>query len=254
MKQGIPTESNHLVAPAADPPVPPDDLAARRERHLAEITAETNHLTAMDWPALGAELKNIIAGNLQVSTEALVRICRRIHEEGDRRKLNLAFEAVSFTATPALLRRLARDHTMTPEDREDGAQQILLELFKAISSGKSSLAETFFAAFAKRRAVDLFRRRQSKIEGKLHKAESTDDLDPLDTVPARQPSAEARALAAVAIDKLPTKLRVPFVQRHRLDMKQEEIAHQHGVDVRTVRTWLKTAEEMLGMHGEDNDC
>ena len=56
-----------------------------------------------------------------------------------------------------------------------------------------------------------------------------------------------------ALDKLPVKQRAAFIQYHRFEMLQEEIAAHHGVDVRTVRSWLKKAGAALGLTGGKDD-
>lgn len=215
-----------------------------------KVEAETAKLAAMDWPTLRLRLREIVAGTQVASTEALIRICRQAQEAGDRPKVNLAFEAASKTATPLLL---SQAFGQGEEDRRDQVQEILLQLFAANRAGKSQLAEKFFADYAKRRSIDLFRRRDARLEAKLNRKEATEATDPIDEVPDRSPSLEARALLSVAVERLPPKLRTAFIQRHHLGMTQEEVAAQNRVDVRTVHQWLKDARTALGQEGEEND-
>lgn len=56
-----------------------------------------------------------------------------------------------------------------------------------------------------------------------------------------------------ALDRLPAKQRAVFIQYHQFSMLQEEIAAHHGVDVRTVRSWLKKAGAALGLTGGKDD-
>jgi RNA polymerase sigma factor (sigma-70 family) len=164
--------------------------------------------------------------------------------------VSLSFEAVAKTATGLLL---AQAFGQADEARKDQVQEILLKLFEAIRSGKSRLAETFFAQFAKRRAIDQFRRRDTQIEGKLDRAEPTEESDPIGELPSREPALEDRVLLSVAVEKLPPKLRTAFIQKHTFGMTNKEIAEQNGVDVRTVHNWLKAAGETLGLEGDDDD-
>lgn len=205
------------------------------------------------WLGLGREeqrsaFRDVIAGRRSVSAESMVHMCRRAHEGADRAMLNLAFEALSKIVTPQLL---SRAWGLTQEDRRDQAQQILMEIFAAIQSGKTDLAENRFAAFATRRAVSLYRKRKARFEGAHQRVEPTAEADPVDLLPDRIPSAEARALLSIALDKMPTNHRAAFIQYHLLGRTQEEIAIAKDVDVRTVRTWLKKAGEAVGFKGDE---
>jgi RNA polymerase sigma factor (sigma-70 family) len=224
--------------------------SAASEKHVAEVEAETAQLDAMDWPTLRALLQEVVAGTRMASTEALIRICRRAYDAGDRAKVNLAFEAATKTATPLLL---SQAFGLADDERREQVQEILLQLFAAIRAGKSQLAEKFFAAFVKRRSIDLFRQRESRLEGKLERAEPTGETDPIDALPDRTPLVEAHALLWAAVGKLPPKLRMAFIQYHRFGMTQQEIAEQNKVDVRTVHQWLKEACAALGHKGDVHD-
>ncbi len=244
-------EEDLVVPPTGSGPAPSrhrtfDDAA----KHLAGVEAETAQFTAMDWPTLRTSLREVVAGTRTASTEALIRICRRAHEAGDRAKVNLAFEAASKTATQLIL---SQAFGLAEDERREQAQEILLQLFVAICAGKSELAEKFFAAFVKRRSIDLFRRRESRLEGRLERAEPTGETDPIDALPDRTARVEARALLWAAVGKLPPKLRTAFIQYHRFGMTQQEIAEQSKVDVRTVHQWLKEARAALGHEGDEDD-
>ena len=219
-------------------------------RRRAEVETEIS-----EWITLGdadrkAALRQIIAKRRAASPEALVYVSRRADEAGDRGMLNLAFEAFSKVVTPLLL---SQARGLPAPERHDQAQQVLLEAFAAVRQGRADFLEVNFAAFAKRRAISLYRERRARFEGANRRVEPTDAADPLDETPDRVPSAEMRALLAVALDKLPAKHRAAFIQYHRLGMSQEEIAAHHGVDVRTARSWLKKAGVALGLTGEKDD-
>jgi RNA polymerase sigma factor (sigma-70 family) len=162
--------------------------------------------------------------------------------------VNLSFEAVAKTATPRLL---SQAFGQSEDERAEQVQEVLLHLFADIRAGKAGLAERFFASYSHRRAIDLFRKRDARLEGKLERREPTAEGDPVDKLPDHAPNLEARALLSVAVEKLPTKPRSAFIQKYRFGMTQEEIAEQHDVDVRTVRTWLKQANAVLGLKGDD---
>jgi RNA polymerase sigma factor (sigma-70 family) len=221
---------------------------ARKAKHLATVETEAAQFASMNWPSLRSSLREVIAGQRVCTTEALVRICSMAHQQNDRPKFNLAFEAASKTAVPLLISQGFGQI----DDRHDQAQEVLLQLFAAISQGKAQLAQTFFAAYAKRRAIDLFRRNDTQIEAKMDRIDPTETVDPIETL-SDSTNVEAKALFSIAIDKLPPKHRTAFIQYHRFGMTQEEIAVQADVDVRTVRDWLKEARAALGLKGDAND-
>ena len=219
-------------------------------RRRPEVEAELRQWVVLDEAGRRSALRDVIQRRRNASAEALVYWSRRAIEANDRRMLNLAFEAFSTIATPRLL---SQARGMPEAARRDQAQQVLLEAFAAIKAGKADFLEASFAAFAKRRAISLYRQRRACFEGANQRVEPNAESDPLDNIPDRVPSTEVRALLAIALDKLPAKQRAAFIQYHRFEMRQEEIAAHHGVDVRTVRSWLKKAGAALGLTGEKDD-
>jgi RNA polymerase sigma factor (sigma-70 family) len=222
--------------------------AAALKAHLAKVAGETAELNGLVPAALDDVLRDVIAGTRRISTETLIRICAGAHRAGNRRLVNLSFEAVTKTATPLLL---SQAFGQAEDERKDQVQEILLQLFAAIRAGKSQLPERLFAKFAKRRSIDLFRRRDARFEAKLERSEPVAEADPVDDLPEQTPSLEDRVLLSVAVNRLPPKLRTAFIQKHHFGMTQEEIAEQNNVDVRTVYSWLKEAAIALGLKGED---
>jgi RNA polymerase sigma factor (sigma-70 family) len=222
--------------------------AAKLKAHLAKVAGETAELNGLDPVALNNILREVIAGSHQISTEALVHICAGAHRAGNRRLVNLSFEAVTKTATPLLL---SQAFGQAEDERREQVQEILLQLFAAIRAGKSQLPERLFAKFAKRRSIDQFRRRDAKFEAKSERSEPVAEADPVDDLADRTPSLEDRVLLSVAVDKLPPKLRTAFIQKHHFGMTQEEIAEQNDVDVRTVYSWLREAATALGLKGDE---
>jgi RNA polymerase sigma factor (sigma-70 family) len=140
---------------------------------------------------------------------------------------------------------------MAPDERREQVQQILLETFTAIQSGKADFAASHFAAFAKRRSISLYRKRSGRFESVNQRDEPSEEVDPLDDVPARIPSAETRALLSHALRKLTPNHRAAFLQYHHFEMTQEEIAAHHRVDARTIRNWLKKAGDAVGLTGDE---
>lgn len=225
-------------------------LSPQAARHLAQVESEATLLTTIAPDARRTRLHEIIAGATPYSAEALVRLCRFAHERRDRRLMNLAAAALVKVATPLLL---SQARALGPEDREDQVQSIFTQLIGDIRTGRSAHAERFFAAYTKRRSISLYRKRRATMEGTHQRLEPAENVDPLDHVASPVPSHEARVWVAEAIKKLPSKLKAPFIQYHRLGLTQEEIAAHHRVDVRTVRNWLKEAAIAVGLKGDDHD-
>jgi RNA polymerase sigma factor (sigma-70 family) len=215
-----------------------------------EIDVELKGWKELQVTARGAALREVIAGTRVATPEVLVRLCCLAREQENRAALSLAFEAFTKTVTPLLL---SQAWGMSPTDRQDQVQEILLRTFAAIQNGKADFAANWFAAFAKRQAISLYRMHHARFEGANQRNEPVGDNDPLDEVHARIPSAEARVMLGVALRKLSVKQRAVVIQRHLFEMTQKEIAAHHDVSVRTVHSWLKEAARTAGLTGDTHD-
>ena len=161
------------------------------------VEAELKKWYLLDGKARSAMLRSIIEGRAKVCAEKLVHVCQQAFNRDDERTLNLAFEALSRSVTPLLI---SQARGLVIDEKQEQAQEVLLHLFGVIREGKAEFAETNFAAFAKRRAISLYRSRQSKFENANSRVEPSrqgdefDDepQDPMDLLPARVPSPEAR--------------------------------------------------------------
>ena len=224
---------------------------ARGERR-PEVEAELEHWYALDSKQHVRLLRAAVDGSQTFCFETYIHICRQAFAADDRRLLNLAFEALSKTATPLLLYQ-AKGKGMSREDREEQVQEILLEIFNAIRVGKADFLESNFKAFTLRKSISHYRRRRARFEGANQRIEPTDEFDPIDNLPARLPSQELRALLNLALEKLSEKHQAVFIQYHLYKMTQVEIAQHHGVTVRTVYTRLKAAEAAIGLSGGEDD-
>jgi DNA-directed RNA polymerase specialized sigma24 family protein len=212
------------------------------------LEAELAEWRLMDKSRRCANLRAAIVGEQTVRLEVLVQECTRAYQGKDRQMLDLAFEALSRSAAPLLL---SQARGLPIHERQAQAQQILLDLFEAIRKDKAGFAQIRFAAFAKRRAISLYRQRRARFEGVYDRIYPTaGNTDPLQDIPMRKPSTEALALLEYAQDRLPEKLRRVFIQYHHLGMTHEAIAKQHGVSARSIYTWIKEAEATIGYSGE----
>jgi len=223
--------------------------AAKSEAHLAEVDAQTAHLKRLDAGELNKVLREVIAGSQKLTTEALIRTCVEACAENNERLVKLSFEAVVKSATPLLL---SQAWGLSEDEAEEQAQEIFAQLFAAIRAGKSGMAGRFFAAYAKRRSISEHRKREARIEGAMTRIEPEGDVDPIEELPDRIPSAEARALLQRQMDRIEDpEHRAAFIKYHYFEMTQQEIAKEHEVGVRTMHEWLKNAAAAVGLKGED---
>lgn len=245
-------EDDDLDVPGSEPGVPAlrsRTDAAKSKAHLADVDTETAHLENLEPEELNKALRDVIAGSLEFTTETLVRTCAGASAKGDERLVKLSFEAIVKSATPLLL---SQAWDLSEDEAEEQAQEIFAQLFVAIKAGKAGMAGRFFAAYAKRRSISEYRKRQARIEGAMTRIEPDGDIDPIDEVADRIPSAEARALLQRQMDRIEdAEHRAAFIKYHYFEMTQEEIGKEHEVSVRTVHEWLKKAAAAVGLEGEE---
>lgn len=226
----------------------PEKTAARHAR-LAALDAEAANWLSDPPDLVRLRLSELLSKGALVSPEVLVRLCGQAQRQGDTRTLNLAFEILSKQETGRLYHQA---WGQVREEREQQVQDVLMRLFEAIRNGTSGYAETNFAGWAKRRAVDLHRTRKARFERAATRVQPTDDVDPLDELAAPGLSAEDKATILQALDKLPPKHRAVFIQIHQLGMTQPEVAQHHGVVVKTVYNWLRECADILSNSGDQD--
>ena len=73
--------------------------------------------------------------------------------------LNLAFEALTKRATPLLI---TQAWGLSKAERLEQVQEVLIKIFTAIRDGKGEFAAQRFAAYTRRRAVEMYRARKRK--------------------------------------------------------------------------------------------
>lgn len=222
--------------------LPPLKQGVRR----AEVVLELNAWLALDAGALREKLRRVIRGEEGPTVETLVHLTRRAYAAGDRTTLNLAFETLAKRATPLLL-SIAK--CLPRDKRQEHVQEILTTLFEAIQNDKADFAESNFAIYARRRSIENYRKRSLQFEKVNWNKPSTDILDPVDNLPDRRPSAAAWVALRSGLARMSPKQRAAFVQYHLFEMTQKEIAVHHGVDQRTIRNWLREAEDVVELTG-----
>jgi RNA polymerase sigma-70 factor (ECF subfamily) len=157
------------------------------------------------------------------------------------------FEALVAEHSPRML-SLAWRLVGNREDAEDIAQEAFLRLHQNIADfrGDSSLA-TWLHRTVTRLAIDYLRR-QKLIRRIFFFRRSNQEADPLDYVPAANPSPGARLLAGEisrhlekAMATLSARQRVVFTLRHFEEMPLAEIAEMLKLEVGTVKSHLHRA-------------
>lgn len=220
-----------------------DCLPSTQYQRRLEVQTELRSWSDLTRAQRETTLKKVIAGSDDLSIEALVTISREAWLNEDRPALNLAFEALAKRTTPLLM---SRAWGLGIEEKKDQVQEILLEVFKAITGDKFEYLEVSFAGFARRKAIDLFRRRSATIEGVSERIEPTEDGDPVeDLTYAGELDCETQVGLEEMVNLLSKRDREIYIQYHYLELTQEEIAAQHDVTVKTVYNRLVAAQSIF---------
>lgn len=242
----VATSSDAAPASAEPRRLPP---ALKGDPRRPEIEEQLRRWYNLDEDAQEQLLRNTVTSGRGFFPEALVHISR--HAFGtDHRRFNLAFEALAKVATPLLL---SQAFGQPGHAHQDQAQTVLLLLFRDIKLGKVDFAERYFAGYAKKKAISLYRERRARIENKRKQIDLEEPSEELDQHPLRMPRPELLTLLGQMLDRLSPKQREVFIQEHVLEMTRQEIAEHHGVDVRTIYNWLKEAKAVMDFAGGEYD-
>jgi RNA polymerase sigma factor (sigma-70 family) len=122
---------------------------------------------------------------------------------------------------------LARRHTRSAADAEDAVQEIFLDLWKSASrfDPERATEPAFVAMVARRRLIDLARRRVRRGEEELVEADVS-----------RPSVVEETAVVEQALGRLGPREREILVLATFDGLTQEEIAKQKGLPLGTVKT------------------
>ena len=121
--------------------------------------------------------------------QTLIYLVRMAIANTDHTLLNLAFEALSKLATPALLKH---SRMLLQDERSEHAQEVLMRVYAAAKQGGAAIdyAEVNFNSYLKCRSIERLRERNDDFEVVSRRINPTDKYDPLNTVPDREPSLE----------------------------------------------------------------
>lgn len=133
---------------------------------------------------------------------------------------------------------LARRHTRNPAEAEDAVQEIFLSLWKDAKRFDPAKASetTFVAMIARRRLIDLYRRKGARPESSAVEAEL--DLVP-DIGAAKIEERTDVALAARAILELSAKERQTVMLSIYQGMSHSEISSHLKLPIGSVKTYIR---------------
>lgn len=133
---------------------------------------------------------------------------------------------------------LARRHTRTPAEAEDAVQEIFLSIWKDASRFDPDKASetTFVAMIARRRLIDLFRRKDRRPETSF--AENELERVP-DVAAAKIEERTDVGLAARAIQGLKPKERQAVMLSIYQGMSHSEISNHLKLPIGSVKTYIR---------------
>lgn len=246
-------------------------LTRRGYKRLAVVERQITQAVALDAKALIARAQNRDEEAPDyISPEALVYFIRRADREGDRKVRDNLFRELLERCTPYFRGKFSGFDKSTQEDLQGEVLQKLVEDLLA-PDDRADFMEARFWRYLKCRVIDACRTA-------FRDAENTESLD---TGYSGEGESEGRtklelqkdgglnpeqlAILSNGLAKLPTKLRRVFVLRHQVGMAigsdnpnddppgKLTLARQFGCSGRTIRKWLKEADELLASFREEKD-
>ena len=142
----------------------------------------------------------------------------------------IAFEELYMQQLPGLF-RLAQSILRQPADAEDAVQQAVLQAWQRIDSIQSGKEKAYLAKIVINECHNIQRQRQRMI--------------PVTVFPERKmPETDIRELRD-AVDKLPEKLKIPFLLVYMEGYSLQETASVIGITQFALKSRLKRAKKNL---------
>ena len=205
-----------------------------------------------------------------LAPEILVYFIRRAIQDGDTTTRDTLFKELLERCNPHFRGKF---RGRIREDREDLQGEVMRMVIEDLfgEEGRADFMEVRFWKYLERKCIDACRMtsRQAKNTDSLDVGYSSDGVSEggtrLDYKVDPQLSPEELAMISEALEQLPSHLREAFLLRHYFglkigpddpnEIKEDElsIAAQLGRSGRTIRTWLKEADERLTKFREEND-
>ncbi|MEM1177806.1 MAG: sigma-70 family RNA polymerase sigma factor [Acidobacteriota bacterium] len=138
----------------------------------------------------------------------------------------------------SLVWSLARRHTRTPAEAEDAVQEIFLSIWKHADRFDPAKASetTFVAMVARRRLIDLFRRKDRRPETAFGEGEQELVLD---VAAGKIEERTDAGLAARAIQELKPKERQAVMLSIYQGMSHSEISNHLKLPIGSVKTYIR---------------
>lgn len=159
---------------------------------------------------------------------------------GDQAAVGLVIERYG-----GLIATLANRYCKNPQDAEDAIQEVFVELWKnAWRFRPTKGAEvTFVAMIARRRLVDLNRRRRDRpvvdVDVDSLPTTSFNNFANLGNVDGNAELAEQVETAAAFLKTLPGKQRKVILRAIYGGLSHSEVAKETGLPLGTVKTWIR---------------
>ncbi|MGH7780831.1 MAG: RNA polymerase sigma factor [Candidatus Binataceae bacterium] len=232
-------------------------------KRLSQIDRQIRDAIALEHTAPVERTKQrdkIVSPSL--SPEAIVYFIRRASKSGDHKVTNLLFTEL-FERCVQFFRGQFRG--FDEETRQELQQSVLVAVTEDLlaSDDRGDFAQVRFWRYLKTQTIDACRK-------EFRKADSTESLDApypggvesegrreLDRQRDKKLTPEELTVLSKGLERLPPKLRKVFVMRHALgfeigsddpnadDPKDPTLARHFNVSGRTIRNWLKQADDLL---------
>lgn len=190
-------------------------------------------------------------GVYDLSPEALVYFLREYYQRGDDRVAGDLMEALARRVIPSARKLLFHSHSLTTDQRDQIMEALFAELYQAWLSlePEDEFWEVRFGVCLKMKLIAVVKkhRRPYQSEQSLTMPGADgEEYDLSETVKDRQaPTAEQRVMIADALGHLEEPIRTAFYLYHREEWTEERIASHLAVTDRTVRNYLRRAEQRL---------
>lgn len=260
------------MAEPDDGPLPVSPLTRRGYKRLPEIERQIAEAAVLDARALLAHAEQRDEAEPgYLAAETIVHFIRHADRNKDLKLRDALFRDLFERCKPFF-----RGHfrAFDKSTREDLQQEVLKKVVEAILApgDRADFLEVRFWSFMKARAIDACRSMFAQTDdtesldtGYLGEGES-EGWRKLESQVDGRLSPEKLAMVSERLAKLPPKLRRVFLLRHEVGMAiggndldddppgdKLTLAQHFGCTGRTIRSWLKKADELLAGLGEKGE-
>jgi len=272
MAKNVPEPAAKPAAAKADEEHPGIKPLTRRDyKRLVRTESQISRALALGTDGLLARAKQRDeAASDYLSEEALVYFIRRTDRDRDQSARDTLFRELFARCSPFFRGQFRGFDKAT---REDVQQEVLMKVVEDIlaEDDRADFMEVRFWSYLKRRTISAYRSAfadTDKVEsldtGYLGQGES-EGRTKLESLKDKELSPEELAMLSDGLSKLPPRLREVFVLRHKVGMPigsdnleddppdKLTLAQHFGCSGRTIRNWLRQADELLARLKEKAD-